>query len=117
MSKGAAHIISLAVSLLNKLLELGNYALPASLTGIIDTIAVVHFFSSVKTEHDVVALAVSEVNNVVIDQHSVGGESETEILARILLDASGICHQLLDNVKIHQRLTAEEIDLKVMSFA
>ena len=117
MGKGTAHIISLTASCLHKLLELGNDSLPASSACVVNTVTVVNLLASVKAQNNVGALAVGEIDNVIVDKHTVGGESEAEILLGFLLNASGISNKLLDYVKIHKRLATEEIDLKIVSCA
>ena len=79
--------------------------------------AVMHLFSAVEAEHDIVALLVGKVDHLVIEQNAVGGQRKAEVLALLLLDASAIGNSLLDDVKVHQRFSAEEVDLQISSRA
>ena len=68
---------------------------------------------AVQGQHHVAALTVGKVDHVLIDEHSVGGQGETEVLARLLLNGPGIGNQLLYHIKVHQGLAAEEVHLQV----
>ena len=71
------------------------------------------FLPSVQAEHHVAHFPVGKVDDVIINQHTVGRQGEAEILVLFLLDAAGISHQLLHHVKVHQRFAAEEVNLQV----
>ena len=68
---------------------------------------------SVQTQHHVAALAVGEIDDVVVDEQAVGREREAEVFARLLFDAARVGDEVLDDLKIHQRLAAEEIHLQI----
>ena len=69
---------------------------------------------AVQAEHHIAHLPVGKVDHIIIDQHTVGSQGETEVFVLFLLDAAGVGHQLLHHVKIHQRFPAEEVHLQVM---
>ena len=59
------------------------------------------------------ALFICKLNNVVVNKHTVCREGETEVFVVFLLNASCVGDNSLYNVKVHQRFSAEEIDLEV----
>ena len=114
MSKCASHVIILAASCLYKLLKLRNYALPASVSGIIHSETVMNLLASVKTQDNIAHFLVSKFYNLVIYKHAVGGQRKSEILALILLYRTCVQDELLYHIPVHERLTTEEIHLKIM---
>ena len=113
VGKRAAHIIILTASCLDESLEFRHYLIPAAVARVVHAVSVVDFLPAVKTEHHVAHLSVGEVDNIVVNEHSVGGQCEAEVLALLLLNAPCVFDKALDHVKIHQRLAAEEIDLEI----
>ena len=117
MGVGAAHVVALVAALLHELLELGHDGIIAAVARVVLAEAVVHFLAAVEAQDDVVALLVAEVDNVIVDQHPVGGHGETEVFVVDLLLLAAVCHQLFHHVEVHQRLAAEEIDFEVAAGA
>ena len=115
--KGASHVVALAASGLNQLLEFGHDAIPASLACVVYAEAVVDLAAAVKAQDHVVALAVGKVDDVIVDEHSVGGQGKAEVLVVLFFHRARVGDQLLDDVKIHQRLAAEEVDLQIAARA
>ena len=113
VGEGAAHIVALAASGLDKALELGHDLLPAPVAGVVHAIAIVDLLAAVKRKDHVVALPVGKVDDLVVYQHAVGGKREAEVLARSLLDGAGVGHKVLDHLEVHQGLAAEEVHLQV----
>lgn len=60
------------------------------------------------------ALLIGPLDDLIGDADAVGGEGEPEIFVVLLFDAAGVGHQLLADLKIHQRLAAEEVHLQIM---
>ena len=117
VSKGAANVVILAAARLYEFLELRHYLIVASVARVIAAEMVVDLFSSVKAENYVAHLLVEKIYYLVVDKDSVSGKREAEVLVMLLLDASRVSHELLDNVPVHQRLAAEEVNLKVVASA
>ena len=117
VGKGAANVVASPLSPPYKLLKFGNDNVVAALA--VNRLAqiVVYLFSAVKTKHHVVALAVGKLDNVVVNKHSVGGQRKAEILVVLFFYASRVGDYLLYHVEVHQRLTAEEVDLKIHTAA
>ena len=111
--EGAAHIVISAAARFDQPLELGDDPLPASVARVVDAVAVVNLPTAVQTQHHVAALAVGEIDDVVVDEQAVGREREAEVFARLLFDAARVGDEVLDDLKIHQRLAAEEIHLQI----
>ena len=111
----AAHIVAPAAAFFHKSLKIGHYSVIAAVSGIVPPEVVVHFFSAVKAKHHVVHFPVQKIGHVVVKQDTVCSKGKAEILALFLFNASCICHQLLYDLKVHKRLAAEKIDLKVFS--
>ena len=70
--------------------------------------------AAVQTQHHIAHLPVGEVDDVVVDEHPIGGQGKAEVLAPLLLHAACIGHQPLHHVEIHQRLAAEEVHLQIV---
>ena len=117
MRKCTPHIIVFAAARRDQLLKLGNDPVPASVSGIIHSEAVVNLAPAVKTQHHIAHLAVGKVNNVVVNKHSVCRQRKTEVLARLFFNAARIGDKTLYHVEVHQRLAAEKVDLKIAPFA
>ena len=60
-------------------------------------------------------LPVAEVDDLVVQQHAVGGEGKAEVLVVDGLQGPGIGHQILHHLPVHQGLAAEEIHLQIPS--
>ena len=69
--------------------------------------------AAVQAQHHVVHLLVAELGDLVIQENSVGGEGEAEVLVVNRLLGAGVSHQLLHHVPVHQGLAPEEVHLQV----
>ena len=117
MGKGAAHIIIFAAAGFNEFLKLRHNGVVASAPHIVHTVAVVNLFSAVKAQNDIAHLFVGKIYNVIVHKHAVCCECEAEVFALFFFYASCILHELFYNIKIHKRLAAEKINLKVAACA
>ena len=117
VGKGTAHIVFAVSPLLDKPLEFGDNALPAAVAGVVHAVPIMNFLPAVQAQNHVVHLFVGEVNDIVVNEHAVGGQRKAEVFARILLNGAGIGHQLLDDVPVHEGLAAEEIHFQVVARA
>ena len=117
MGKRSAHIVALAAAGFHQLLELGHDAVKGAVTCVVHAETVVDLLASVQRQNHVVALTVGEFNHVVIDEHTVCGQGEAEILSLFLLDAPRVSDQVLDDLEVHQRLTAKEVNLQIVAVA
>ena len=115
VSKRTSHIVRLSLASLDKLLELRNYLFPASVTCIVNSVFVVDFLTSVKAKYHVGAFLVCKVDYVVVDKNAVSCKCKSEILACRLFNRACISHKSLNYVKVHKRLAAKEVNLKVSS--
>ena len=117
VGEGTAHIVAPVAAPFDKVLELRHYHIIAAdaVHGLAQ--AVVYLFSAVEAQHYVVALFVGEVNDLVVEQYAVGRKGKAKVLALLLFDAPAVGGYLFDHLKVHQRLSAEEVDLEVPSRA
>ena len=113
MGKGSAHIVIFAAARLDEFLKLRNDFFPASVSCIINAVAVVNLLAAVKAQNNVAHLTVCKVYHIIVNKHSVGGEGKAEIFALFLFNASCVLHKLFHNVKVHQRFAAEKVHLKI----
>ena len=60
---------------------------------------------------------VAPVNDLVRDADAVGRHRKAKVFVVLFLDAACIGNQLLADFEVHQRLTAEEIDLQIAAGA
>ena len=72
---------------------------------------VMHFFSAVKAENYIMTFFVCKFNYIVINKHTVCCKCKTEVFVVFLFNASCIGNNLLYNVKVHKRFSAEEVSL------
>ena len=114
---GAAHVVALVAALPDELLELGHDGVIAAVARVVLAEAVVDLLAAIEAQDDIVALLVAEVDHILVDQHPVGGHGEAEVLVVDLLLLAAVGHQLLHHLKVHQRLTTEEIDFEVAAGA
>ena len=117
MRKGAAHIVALAAARRHQLLELGHDAVIAAVARQIHAEAVVDLLAAVERKHNIMTFLVAPVNDLVRDADAVGRHRKAKVFVVLFLDAACIGNQLLADLEIHQRLTAEEIDLEVAAGA
>ena len=73
------------------------------------------FLSPVKAQNDIAHFSVCELNDIVVNENSVRRKREAEILVFFLFDASRIADKLFDDVKVHQRFTAEKVDFEIFA--
>ena len=77
---GAAHVIVLVAALFHELLELRHDGVIAAVACVVLAEAVMDFLAAIEAQHDIVALLVAEVDDIVVDEHTVGGHGEAEVL-------------------------------------
>lgn len=76
-----------------------------------------HFLPAVQRQNDVLHLRVEKFDRVVVEEQSVGGRRKEEALAALCRLFLGVCNSRLDDVQIHERLAAEEVNLEHLSCA
>ncbi len=115
MGEGAPHVVGLVRRAgSHQLLEFGHDGLPAALTGVVHPVAVMDFLPAVQREDHVVHFLVGKVDDIVVNEHSVGGQGEAEVLSPLLFHRAGVGHQILYHLPVHQRLAAEEVHLQIV---
>ena len=117
MGEGASHVVIFAASGFHKLLEFGDDLFPAAVTGIVHTETVMDFLPTVQTENHIAALPVGPFNHIVIHKHAVGGQGEAEILIVLLFHRAGVGNKILDDLEVHQRLTAKKVHFQIAAAA
>ena len=113
VGEGAAHIIALPAPGFHELLEFRHDPVIAAVSGVIHPKPVVNLFSAVQGQHHVRHLPVRKFDHVVVNEHTVRGEGEAEVLAPLLFHASCVGNEPFYHVPVHKRLAAEEIHLQV----
>ena len=111
--KSAPHIVVRLISALGNLLKPGYDQVIAPLSPGERAHPVVNFLSAIHAQNDICHLPVHKINDVVIQQDTVCREREAEFLVVRLLETPAVCHQILDDLPVHQRLPAEEIHLQI----
>lgn len=117
VGEGAADVVILFPARLCELLKLRHDDVEASHPAHGVTEAVVDLFPAVQTHDDIVHLAVGELDDIVVDKHTVGGEGETEVFAALLFEGACVCGDFFHHIEIHERLTAEKVYLEVVAGA
>ena len=114
MCIGSADIIAILLTAFRYLFEFWeNQIVAASISVTERTHPIVDLFAPVNAQNNVTHLLVDEVQNFIIQQNAVRGNREAEFLIVLLLLAAPIGHQLLDHIKIHQRLAAEKVHFQI----
>ena len=113
MGEGPPHVVALVSPGFHQLLELGDDLVIASPAGVIHPQPVMDFLPSVQAQDHVIHFPVGKVDDVLVDEHPVGGEGEAEVLAVRLLLGAGVGHQILYHLPIHERLSTKEVHLQV----
>ena len=98
-------------------MEFGHNLVKTAFACIVHTEFIVDFLSAVKGEDHVAHFTVCKIDDVIVNEHAVGGEGKAEVFACFLFSFAGISHKVFDYVKIHKRLTAEEVNFKVVTSA
>ena len=117
MGEGAAHIIVFALSCLHQFLKFGYNSLPTALACIIHTVFVVDLFTTVQGQNHIAHFFIGKFDHIVINEQAVGGQCKTKVFAVFFFNTAGICHQILDHLKIHQRFATKKVNLQVATGA
>ena len=114
--KGAAHIVFFLMTAFRKLLEFRNDPVIAALFSAAErTHPVVHLTPPVKTQHDVVHLAVAELHDLVVQEHAVCSKRKAEVFIVQFFLFPPVGDQFLHDFPVHRRLSAEEIHFQISS--
>ena len=108
-------VVVLGAAALHQLLELGHDYVEAALSvdGLADTVG--DLAPAVQGEDAVTHLLVDVGYLLVVQQDSVGGDGEAEVLAVLLLNGARVFHGLYYRIPRHERLAAEEIQLQLLA--
>ena len=117
MCISASYIVTLVASFFDKFLKFRNDNVITALSVYSFSKMVMHFFSAVKAENYIMTFFVCKFNYIVINKHTVCCKCKTEVFVVFLFNASCIGNNLLYNIKVHKRFSAEEVNLKVYSAA
>ena len=115
--KGSPYLIPLLITAVSKFPELGHHQIVASLSVPEGTHPVMNLFSSIQAQYHISHLFVAEFHDLIIEQHTIGGQRKTEIFIVNLLLLSSVFYQILYHLPVHQRLTAKEIHLQILTAA
>ena len=113
MGECPPHIVPLLSSALGHFPEFRHNQVIAALSAPERPHFVMDFFPSVDAQDDVRHLAVGKFQNLVIQEHAVGGQGEAELLIVGRFQAPAVRHQLLHHLPVHQGLASEEVHLQV----
>ena len=73
------------------------------------------FPSSIQTDHDVVHLPIDKRNHFIVERNAVCSHGKVDLLAKPFFLFAAVGDNLLANIKIHERLAAEEIHFQMLS--
>ena len=74
---------------------------------------VVDRFPPVQTDDHIAHFFIGKLDDLVVEQHAVGGQREPEILVTFFFSAAPIGNQFFHNVEVEQRFAAEEIHFQI----
>ena len=115
--RAACIVVEVRVALVHQRLELRHDGVIAARTGYRLAELVVDLTAAVERQHAVVHVLIDILALVLIEQQTVGGDGEAELLVILLLQAAGIIDRLGNGIPRHERLATEEIDLDVVTHA
>ena len=84
------------------------------MAGIVDSEAVIDFLTAVQRKDDVMHFLVAEFRYLIVQEDAVCRKGEADILIVELFLLSSVCNELLYDIPVHERLAAEEVDIKVL---
>ena len=113
LGEGAPDIVLPIPPALHQPLELGEEGVVAA--GAVHPVAhpVVYLLAAIHRKDHIVHLPVYEVDALLGEESSVGGDGEAEVFAGLLLPLPGVADNLLHHPEVHQRLPAEEVQLQI----
>ena len=114
VGKGTSHVVAEVTSLSYELLEVRNDPVVRAVACIVNTEAVVYFFTSVQGKNDIVHFPVGKLGYFVVQKDTVGSKSKTDILVMDLFLLASVCNELFADIPVHEGLAAEEVDIKVL---
>ena len=115
MCKCTTHIILVLISGFRKFLEFRNDQIITSSSFAERSHIIMNFFTSVHTENNISHFFITELHNFIIEKNTVRCQCKTEFFIMEFLLLSSVCHQVFDNLPVHQRLSSEEIHFQVLS--
>ena len=118
LCEGAAYIILIELpiaALFNEPLVFRHDGTIATAAVHTEAKRIINLFAPINRENDIGHFTVDVIDFVICQQQAGGGDREAEIFVMLLFDRTGLCHHLLNDLKIHQRLTAKEIQLQIMA--
>ena len=74
---------------------------------------VVDRFPAVQTDDHIAHFLIGKLDDLVIEQHAVGGQCESKVLVTFFFSAASVSNQFFHNVEVEQRFAAEEIYFQV----
>ena len=113
MGEGAADVVIPAAPFLRELHEFGDDDIVASFSVPGGTHAVIDLFPSVQAQDDIGHFPVAEFRDLVVQENTVGGQREPELLIMFLFLRSSVFYQLLHHFPVHGGLSSEEVHLQV----
>ena len=117
VGEGTPDVVALAAPALHQFLELGHDDVVAALAAGGLAEAVVDLLPAVQTQYHVVHFFVGKLDDIIVDEHAVGGEGKAELLVMNFLLLPAVGHQLLHHIPVHEGLAAEEVHLQVPAAA
>jgi len=113
MGESASHIITFSVSHLCKFFKFINDQIVAALAVSCRPHLIMDLSPPVNTKDHVGHLTVCKLHHFVIQKDAVGRQSKPELFTVLLLQRPAVSHQLLYDLKVHQRLSSKEIHFQV----
>ena len=111
----APQVIVLPSAGVRELLEILQHTVIGSMSSRIGTHIVMDCFPSIQAQYQGDVVLIQPSDGVIVQQHSVGGQCELEAFPRFLFALPHIFRDGLDRFQIHQRLSAEKVDLAMLS--
>ena len=111
----SAQIVVIAAPRIDELLKVLHHNIIRAVAAHIRPHGIVHLAPSVRGEDNRDIVVVQPCNILIGEQHAVRRECQLELLARLLLAFPNIRRDLFHRAEVHQRLSAEKVDLAVLS--
>ena len=113
MRECPSDIVVHLVSRFGRTYELRQDLIIAALSPASRTHPVMNAFAPVYRQYEIPHFTVCEFEHILIKEHAVCRKSEPELLVMLFFQSSSVLDKLFYDLKVHERLSAEEIDLEI----
>ena len=113
VSESSAHVIALSFTLFDKLFKIRDYPVITAAAGIVFAKAIIDLPAPIEAEDNVMAFFICPFNHFVCHADTVGRQCKTKVFIFLLFNRARIGDQILADLKVHKRLSAEKVNFQI----